>query len=311
MEVWNTEENTSARYGKGFHWVESPQVLAYIQRRMSGNPAVSWGQHFIDHYLQKKKGQYVGLSLGCGTGVFEMDLQKQGLFRRLDAFDIADAAIAQARASAAQQKLSINFQISDINALQIEPEAYDVIVANSSLHHLSNLEHVVSEIHRGLRPGGFVAICEYVGPSQFQYPPEQIRIINELLALLPEKYRKSVTKAGQLKPDVHPLTVDYMNQNDPSEAIRSAEIIPLLKRRFAVAEDHTFGGTVLHMLLQDIAGNFPPEDAIGDSLVKYLIYIEDLLLRHRVLASDFSYMVFEKQNYGRQILQKLIGHSLV
>jgi ubiquinone/menaquinone biosynthesis C-methylase UbiE len=295
IDLWNAEENTSARYGKGFHWVESPQALAYIQRRMSGDPGLSWGQHFINNYLQKNRGHYTGLSLGCGTGRFEMDLQKQGLFKRLDAFDIADLAIAQARASAEREHLSINFQIADLNTIHLEPEVYDIIVANSSLHHLCNLEHVISQMHRGLRLGGHLGICEYVGPSQFQYPPAQTEIINELLALLPRKYRARITSPSELKPDFHAPSVEYMNHNDPSEAIRAAEIVPLLKQRFAVVEDRPFGGTILHMFLQDIAGNFPPEDPVGDTLIKYIIYIEDLLLRRQLLSSDFTYMVFEKQ----------------
>jgi SAM-dependent methyltransferase len=48
---------------------------------------------------------------------------------------------------------------------------------------------------------------------------------------------------------------------DPSEAVRSAEIVPVLQRYFEIVEYKPLGGALLQFLLADIAGNFERDEA--------------------------------------------------
>ena len=45
---------------------------------------------------------------------------------------------------------------------------------------------------------------------------------------------------------------------DPSEAVRSAEIVPLLSQYFDILEVRELGGALPHLGLADIAQNFNP-----------------------------------------------------
>ncbi len=76
---------------------------------------------------------------------------------------------------------------------------------------------------------------------------------------------------------------------DPSEAVRSAEIVPLLRRYFEIVEFKPLGGSILQFLLADIAGNFQDKD--GERLLEMLFAIEDALMAGGDLASDFAYIV--------------------
>jgi 2-polyprenyl-3-methyl-5-hydroxy-6-metoxy-1,4-benzoquinol methylase len=76
---------------------------------------------------------------------------------------------------------------------------------------------------------------------------------------------------------------------DPSEAVRSAEMLPLLRRYFQVAELRPLGGTILQFLLADISGNF--QDANGEPWLQVLFAIEDALIECGDLQSDFAYVV--------------------
>jgi hypothetical protein len=76
---------------------------------------------------------------------------------------------------------------------------------------------------------------------------------------------------------------------DPSEAVRSVEILPLLQRYFELVEFKPLGGSILQFLLADIAGNF--QDETGQRLLKMLFVIEDALLASGDLQSDFAYVV--------------------
>lgn len=76
---------------------------------------------------------------------------------------------------------------------------------------------------------------------------------------------------------------------DPSEAVRSADIMPLLRRHFNIVEFVPLGGSLLQFLLADIAGNF--QDALGETWLHVLFQIEDSLIASGDLASDFAYIV--------------------
>lgn len=293
-EFWGSKENTSERYGKGFHWTESSLVLEMINKKTSGDEKIDMFAYFFNKYLNERKGEYIGLSLGCGTGADERRFQNEKICRILEAVDISEEAISQARESAKKEKLDIRYRVDDINNIKLEKNKYDVIIASSSLHHIENLERVFNEINDSLKNGGLLFVNEYVGPSQFQYTEKQVAIINEIIEILPLVYRKSVTN-GDLKPRFIPSSKEYMTEADPSEAIRSAEIVGLLEKYFDVIEKKNFGGTLLHMLLQDIVGNFDPDDPKDAAALNLMIYLEDILIREKVIQSNFVFMILKKK----------------
>jgi 2-polyprenyl-3-methyl-5-hydroxy-6-metoxy-1,4-benzoquinol methylase len=294
--VWGSKENTTSRYGKGFHWVESPTVMNAINKKISGDSKKNWLTYVTEKYLRIACGTYVGLSLGCGTGILERELQQRGIFRKLDGYDVTDEAINQAKKLAKEKNLKINYQVANLNRIKLEKNTYDIIFANSILHHLKNLEYVIDQIDTALARNGLLIVNEYIGPSQFQYTVKQITLINELLNILAENYKKRVTDPNSLKPFFIPPSKEFMDASDPSEAIRSSEIINLLQKKFEVVERKDFGGTILHMLLQDIAGNFDPNDSRDITVLKLLIYFEDYLIKAKILTSDFSFLVLRKKS---------------
>lgn len=76
---------------------------------------------------------------------------------------------------------------------------------------------------------------------------------------------------------------------DPSEAVRSAEIMPILQTLFDVIEYRPLGGSILQFLLADIAGNF--QDETGEQLLEVFFRLEDALIACGDLPSDFAYIV--------------------
>lgn len=297
QELWAHEADERVRYGKGFHWVESPIVNAYIQEQITGNPNVGWGNYIYQKYVQGRTPPANRiLSLGCGGGALERDLCRLGFRGRIDACDFSEGAVDHARTTAVQEGLeNIHYFISDLNQAEFAPETYDIVFSGSALHHISNLEHLLDQARGTLIEHGLLIINEYVGPFQLQWTPQQTRIIDELLHLLPPKYRKRASAPETFKDSFSgPASIRDMDAADPSEAIRSDEIIPLIQARFSIKEHKNFGGTILHMLLQDIVGNFDPTNTIDAGFLNLLIYIERLLIREKILPSDFVLLVAEK-----------------
>ncbi len=78
--------------------------------------------------------------------------------------------------------------------------------------------------------------------------------------------------------------------SDPSEAIESAEIMPLLNKKFMLLEQKNYGGNVLTFILKDIAHHFNKPDATP--ILTQLFEIEDELMK-REQQSDFVFAVYQ------------------
>jgi SAM-dependent methyltransferase len=79
--------------------------------------------------------------------------------------------------------------------------------------------------------------------------------------------------------------------DDPSEAIRSADILGVLQENFEILEKRDWGGNIVQFLLHGIAGNFSDEDVCSQDLVRMLLEIEDTLIKCGEFKSDFTYIV--------------------
>jgi glycosyltransferase involved in cell wall biosynthesis/ubiquinone/menaquinone biosynthesis C-methylase UbiE len=293
-DFWGSVENTSTRYGKGFHWVESPMVMERINEKISGDKNIDWVSYVINKYLNNM-GTYASLSLGCGAGNLERHLQGRKIFKILDAVDVSEGAVLEAKKLAEEQDFKINYCVDDINNIKLEQNKYKVVFFNSSLHHIVNIEHVLDEIEKTLTDDGILIINEYVGPSQFQFSEIQTAIINKAIDDLPQVYRKSISDPSKIKQHHIPPSKEYMNMMDPSEAIRSNEITGVLENKFNVIERKDYGGTLLQFLLQDIIGNFNPNDPNDVSVLKSIFDLEDSVIDSGVLSSDFTLMVLKKK----------------
>jgi len=289
------EARQSLELYQKLNWMESPLIAGpYINRQISGDPADNWMIWVKKALVPNKLGR--GLSLGCGEGCLERHATSLGICEAFDAFDISAQAIAIARAKAAQEGCAhIHYEVRDVNKIELLPERYDIAFAGSALHHIAKLEHVLDEVHKALKPGCFFIANEFVGPSRFQWTDKQLQIINELLASLPPQYRADLRRPGQVKSRVERPTVVQMLLSDPSEAVRSAEIVPLIRQRFEIVQQIDFGGTILHMLLSDIVGNFDPASEADATIIRLLCYLEKTLIAEGVLPSDFTLIVARKQ----------------
>jgi 2-polyprenyl-3-methyl-5-hydroxy-6-metoxy-1,4-benzoquinol methylase len=274
-------------------WTDSPAVMRHVNRMISGDPDVGWLEYACRKYLMKNgRGVARGLSIGCGGGALERHARQAGACETIDAIDIAPGAIEEARKMATLAGVTgINYAVANLDGLELAANTYSVAFASSSIHHVINLEQLFANVAKCLEPGGLFIMLEYVGASQFQFSEKAVQIINDILALLPLACRQRFSNPGEYVAKFDRTTIEYMNEMDPSEAIRSADILPLLAKTFTIIEKKDFGGTLLHMLLQDIVHNFPDDLVERAAILNLLLYLETLLIRENVIPSDFCFVV--------------------
>ena len=92
------------------------------------------------------------------------------------------------------------------------------------------------------------------------------------------------------------LSVDFPGRNemilaDPTEAARSDEIVAIAEDSFSFVEVRPYGGSLLQLLLGDIAFNFMTDDAVTHHFLEALFRLEDALIEAGVLESDFAYII--------------------
>jgi len=172
--------------------------------------------------------------------------------------------------------------VIDLNRAELPRDAYDVIVAHAVLHHVENLEHAFAQIERTMRPNATLVMNEYVGPARFQYSDEVLSIINTLLACI------------GLPPKSRP-TVEEMLANDPTEAVRSDELLAFTARVFEVLERKEIGGTILQHLLYGVIQNFRFEVPRERAIVEMLCTIEAMLVDLHRIPCDYVILAARKR----------------
>jgi ubiquinone/menaquinone biosynthesis C-methylase UbiE len=276
-------------------WLDSMIVLeSYVQPTQSGSPHVTWLAGLVERLNIPGNGRW--LSLGCGAAGQEIFAAKMGFLKSIVALDASPAALEEGRkAAAAERVTNVEFGTVDLNNPELPEDAFDVVMMVMSLHHVKELRFVLSQIHRALRPDGYFLINEYVGPRQFQFSDLQLSVVHELLEALPERWRRD-SATGKVKAEYVRMPTEHWDIADPSEAIRSDEIVAEIERQFHVVDRVDYGGTILSLLLEHIVHNFDPADQKDVAVIRLLGRFEAILMRHGILPSDFTVMAMKKRD---------------
>lgn len=286
-DYWATDHKAA----KPRSWLEHPSVLRHVNRRVTGDADVNGVTWFQRNYVPTPA--KLALSLGCGLGGFERDAVRMGISNKFHANDISSGAIRTATDEAAKSGLGdrITYSVIDLDVESLPVKSYDLVFGLSSVHHVFQLEHLFKQIRSSMTPGGLFYLDEYVGPTRFQTNPFVTDAINRIRGLLPADLLANLfSNDGSSIGTYVPSTVEHFEIHDPSEAVRSAEIIPTLKMYFDVLEYRPYGGTLAHMLLSGITGNFEQRNPAHESILN-LIMMMDEELETRMGGSDFAVLV--------------------
>ncbi len=292
--LWGAPETWVAN---GDQWLHLEQVSATINRRVSGDSTLKPLGWFFQQISREQATPVARVMvIGCGTAEIELDVVRNGRALEAVGIDLSSRALARAAKAVATEGLAgVHHHQADMNALPIgkpdfEPGSYDAILGMFAIHHCENLEGLYAAVSRLLKPGGWFCLDEYIGPSRFQYPDPQIALVNGFLAALPD--RLVMTRAGILKRSFVRPTPEQVSRVDPTEAIRSHDIVPLLARQFNIMSFRGYGGNLLQLVLADIAQHFQNDP---DGALTRLIALEEQMLAEGQLTDDFAVIVARKR----------------
>jgi SAM-dependent methyltransferase len=270
-------------------WTNNEIVARHIYRLISGGSEEHWLSWFFDRYLEAGTVFERSLSVCCGDGAHELGIANTGKVGFIRGFDISEGAIAQTNAAfekAAIRKGSYAFEVADANNLQME-DRFDLILSTGALHHVTNLEGLLSKLGSMLGAEGYFVILEYVGPNRFQWTDAQLSVINGILQQLDPRYLRDNTRVELGRPSIP----DFL-AIDPSEAVRSEDVLRLLAEYFTIEYLRNFNGTLMHPLYPLLDARLTNTAAPDfDSIVRMILWIEDFLIRGKLLSSDFIFAI--------------------
>jgi ubiquinone/menaquinone biosynthesis C-methylase UbiE len=276
-KYWSDMKKNSSNNNLILRWWQSPHIVQHINNSICGLniPGASQGllslvKHKYDHLLPFKK----GISVGGGSGQKEMQLLKQGIVNSFDIYELSHECIASGKKLAKQYSLTekINFIHGDAFEMEKDPDKYNIVHWNNSLHHMPDVFQAVKWSKMVLKKGGLFYMDDFVGPSRFQWPDEQLKIGSKIRTIFkgtkylknPKKNTNATLPTKLLKPDP-----DVLKKVDPSEAADSERIIDAIYTYFPNAYVKPTGGVIYHLALSDILHNLDEEED------KYLL---DLLM---------------------------------
>lgn len=299
MQVNSQDKNyweNNPKAGTASQWVKNPIIAETIYKRMSGGQTTKyWLNWLVEDFFSDRKFDNI-LSIGCGIGNHEILLAKLGLANEIDAFDFSESSLRIAREEAKVAGVKINFYQDNFNQFNLEKnKKYDLIFCSGSLHHVKEIERLLSIIQNSLNPEGYFIVNEYIGDCYNIYNQWQVELINRLYRCFPNSLRSS-----ELEKFVNP-TIQQVFAADPSESVRSKIILPLLDAYFKIEVYQPFGGGILHPLYpllnhNELSSNEPKSEAI----VRLLLEFEAILMSiPGGMQTDFCLCILRQKNYNQ------------
>ena len=121
------------------------------------------------------------LDLGCAGGFLSDAIARKGA--RVTGIDPAAQAVDAAKAQAAAENLDIRYDVGVGETLPYDDESFDVVVCVDVLEHVADLQEVLRQIARVLRPGG-IFLYDTINRNPLA-SLVTVRIAEDVLRLLP------------------------------------------------------------------------------------------------------------------------------
>ena len=240
------------------------------------------------------------LEVGCGEGNLSIELATKGL--HVHGLDISAERICRGVEKSKQLLHSTawrlpDFEVADLNTKQLQPDRYDVVVAHDALHHILDLEHLLDEIHRALRPGGSFIVYDYVGMSGVR------KVLAAFLyAVLPtyQPYRMKLRLAKRLtrfmqseegKRHLLARTSDISGNESPFEEISAASIVRLMEKKFDVIDKQYF-----HPFFYYLAPKVRLPQRFRKGILRSLAIMDEKILQMKLSKGAYVYLVAKKRS---------------
>jgi SAM-dependent methyltransferase len=183
----------------------------------------------------------------------------------------------------------MSFLEADFNTW-IPSKKYDAVMANQSLHHVLQLEHLFEQISSALHEDGSFVISDIIGRNGHQRWPEALKIVNQYWRELPKTYRFNVL--------LNRFEAEYENwdcSTEGFEGIRAQDILPLLLQYFECQDFVAFGNVIDIFVDRCFGHNFSPDSDWDRNFIDRIHYEDEAGFANGTLTPTHMMAVFVKK----------------
>lgn len=229
---------------------------------------------------RKPEAQVTVVSLGTGNCDFEIALlADQGLACSVECWEINPHMLDRARQNARDKGVfdRIAFKQGDINKLRLEGP-FDVVVAEHSLHHFVELEHIFAEVDRAMTDESYFVINDMIGRNGHMFWPPTFDLCNRIWDTLPRelKYDQQARRFVHRRRQVDASRSGF-------EGIRAQDILPLLDRTFQFKDLASFYAITTKFVDRDFGHDYDLENPLHRAILDTIWQYDDFCLRRKIL----------------------------
>lgn len=266
-------------------WNSYEYVRREINFRNTGNHDLVWFLDFKNRYLPRRK----ALMLNCGNGWVERILMEHGVIKEAVGVDYAETLLEDARNAAGEQ--SLRYYQLDTNTALFPEAGYDLVVNFAAAHHIAYLDRVFRRLAELLPDDGYFVSYDYVGAHRNQYPTRQWFTAVKLNRKLPSHMRSPMHYP-------HLKTALYC---DPSEAVHSELVVPVMRRYFHIVEHKHMGGGLAYLVLTHNANFMKASPSEQEYWLKVIMDADAEYLEKHPESSQFDYIVAQP---NKEVLER-------
>lgn len=261
------------------YWQEKYFKPRFSEVCRAGNHLEFYAKPMADRI--RKTGVRDVISFGCGDAQVEVGvanvLKREGIDDfRFHCVELSPVQIERAGEFVAKAGFTDNFRFieADFNTWRAESgQVFAGAMCHHALHHVQELEHLISAIRDALHPDGAFVSIDVVGRNGHMRWPEALAIIEGIWRFLPDskKYHHILKTTD----------ATYQNRdcsNQGFEGIRSQDILPILTQHFGFEAFLGFGNLVDIFTSRGFGANFDANDEHDCAFIDFVEQLNELLI---------------------------------
>ena len=241
-----------------FHYWSNKYLLPKLQQFGFNNPDEFFYKYCLEKCQQLTDESTINiLSIGSGNGELEVNIAKHLQSKGIENFAIECMDI-NARMHKRTKSLAKEYGVAKhISTIKVDfnkwhpSQQYDIIIANQSLHHVTQLEHLFNGIHSALTEQGIFITSDMIGRNGHMRWPEALHEIKKYWRQLPSQY-----KLNHFNNKVEHKYINFDCSKTSFEGVRAQDILPLLVERFEFESFLPFANIVLVFIDRKFGHNF-------------------------------------------------------
>jgi len=296
---------------------ELPEIYHYWSNKYLKNMFSEAGFLGIDDLFAKymfksvaecKVDEPIFLSIGSGNCDVEVRVAKllknKGLTKfKIECLELNSNMIERGKEFAKRENMleHIIFTEVDFNKWNADKQ-YTSIMANQSLHHVLDLEHLFKEVEKSLLDNGSFVISDIMGRNGHQRWPEALTHVHKLWKELPNEY-----KYNHLMKRNEEEYVNHDCSTEGFEGIRAQDILALLVEYFNFELFVGFGNVIDVFVDRPFGHNFNPLKKIDTDFIDHVHEIDEMGILHGDLTPTHIICSVQKHKVLKPIYSRNIS----